>query len=394
MKKGHAILISFALLILSCHSTDQARIGKNANGKSEPQKFRIQYSENLETLALIYNLSTAGDYLFAHNPAPRAMLARKLTKRFEAFKNHISVQKLNFLLDNDFVDSYDILLAMHNGSLPRFQQYADYPTIYYENDSLPPTQVKAVFDDFNEAVKAFYKDANLKDYFKHEAKPLYAKLMQEVDAVAPANNYINLMEQYYGIKRNSYTILVSAFSFNGIGRSLTIRTPEGINIYQLVTSNPAVASDSVNLDDLDSFKIGYTDKAYFREIAMHELGHSFFHEALRENQAIIAKVNSIDYLFTDSLRVKMRTQGYVDWAMCFEEHLVRLGEISIEKSLGNADFVKAYTQECLETRGFIYLQPLQEIMSGYERNRERFKTIGDFIPTMLEELNLKVPENG
>jgi len=379
------------LLIVSCQSIKNKELGESNIEETKKPKLDIRYSENLETLALIYNLSESGDSHFELNPKPRAMLARELTTRFEKFKEHEAVKKLNFLLSNDFVDSYDIVLSLYNTDFPDFKQYSDYPPIYYEHDSLSPKQVQATFDDFNESVKQFYIDANIKEFLEVELKKLYSKLMDEVNTIAPDNKYIALMEDYNGIQRNSYTVIVSAFSFNGIGRSKTIRNKDGINIFQFVSSNPKDESDTIDLTNLNSFTIGYTDKDYFREIAIHELGHSFFHEAMRENKNIIAKIDELEYLFTDSLRENMMNQGYLDWRMCFEEHLVRLGEIKIAELMEDTDLSVQYMHECIVNRGFIYMKPIQEILLEYENNRDKYTTIEDFIPIIINKLKEKVP---
>lgn len=390
--------ILFSMIVLtclceSCQSKEQVVTNENNMVETKNPTIDIRYSKNLETFALLYNLSESGAFHFEHNPSPRAMLARKITERFSRFKEHEAVKKLNFLLNNDFVDSYDIVLSLYNTEFPDFRQYTDYPPIYYEHDSLSPNQVRAIFDEFNESVKKFYKDANLEEFFKIEMKALYVKLMNEVKTVAPANEYIMLMEDYYGIQRNSYTVIVSAFSFNGIGRSKTIRNQDGINIYQFVSSNPEDESDTIDLNDINSFTIGYTNKEYFREIAIHELGHSFYHEALRENKNNTAKIDELEYLFTTTLKENMRNQGYVDWRMCFEEHLVRLGEIKIAELMGELEFAERYSKECIADRGFVYLQPLKEIFLKYENNRIKYKSIGDFMPFMISELKEKIPNH-
>ncbi|HCD51939.1 MAG TPA: hypothetical protein DEQ34_05805, partial [Balneolaceae bacterium] len=331
-------------------------------------KLNIRYDERVETLALIFNLSESGEAHFRDNPAPRAMLARTLTARFSLFKNHEAVRKLNMLLKNDLVDSYDILISLYSSEFPEYEQTREYPSIYYEHDEFSKEEIISMFTDFHISVLNFYVDAGLKEFFRVEGKPLYDKLMAEVRSVAPQNNYTQQMEDYYGIRRNSYTILVSAFSFNGIGRSVTISSESGTDIYQFVSSDPDTESDMIELDRPDSFTIGYTNEQYFREIAVHELGHSFFHEALRENDEIIAMVNDIRFLFTDSLKVSMRAQGYTDWNMTFEEHLVRLGEITMAQRSGHNDFAEQYMATCIQERGFIYLGIIQQVFSIYENN--------------------------
>jgi hypothetical protein len=121
MKLIQFSIIILALLIASCQSNKSEHINETNIEESKNPKLDVRYSENLETLALIYNLSESGDFHFEHNPEPRAMLARVLTARFEEFKEHEAVKKLNFLLNNDFVDSYDIVLSLYNTDFPDFK---------------------------------------------------------------------------------------------------------------------------------------------------------------------------------------------------------------------------------------------------------------------------------
>jgi hypothetical protein len=85
--------------------------------KSEA-RLTIGYNENIETLALIYNLSESGDYHFNEIVGPRGILAQALTAQFAAFRNHVAVTKLNRLLDDGFVDMYDIMLSLYHADLP------------------------------------------------------------------------------------------------------------------------------------------------------------------------------------------------------------------------------------------------------------------------------------
>lgn len=378
--------------MISCNGNKtESSIQKTVN-ESE-SKLIIGYNENIETLALIYNLSESGDYHFNEIVGPRGTLAKELTDQFEEYKDHEAVKKLNKLLNDGFVDLYDIILSLYNTNLPEFKQFLKYPSIYYENEGLTAEETQAIFNDFNKSVIKFYKDANLKFIFENDYKGLYDKLMDEVRSVAPTEKFIEEVEVYYGIQRDSYEIIVSAFSFNGIGRAKLISSNKGTKAISLVTSNHLVESDSVNLNDLDSFTIGYTDEKYFQEIGLHELIHTFFHESLKENQKNIALINELEYLFTDSLKNDMINQGYVDWKVCFEEHLVRIGEIKIAERFGNHKFISEYKKECISNRGFVYFEIIEDLFTEYENNRSKYKNVGEFIPELVNLLKIKVPNN-
>jgi hypothetical protein len=215
--------------------------------------------------------------------------------------------------------------------------------------------------------------------------------MNEVNTIKPNEEYIDLMEDYYGYERKSYNIIVSAFSFNGIGRSKTIQTDAGIDVYQLVTSNPDEESKEIDISKIETATIGYTNPTYFQEMATHELGHSFLTEALREDSPIYSKVDELKFLFTQKLKDDMAKQGYTDWHTCFEEHIVRLGEIKMYEKLRKKKLATNYKQKCINERGFTLIPSMEEIFKEYETNRNRFKNIDSFIPILIAQLKIKVP---
>jgi hypothetical protein len=293
------LIFFFMMSIAPCFS--QLEKTKKLNFKKSEQKLTIGYNQNIETLALLYNLSTTGDYHFNQIPGPRESLSRELTGQYEKFKYHEAVVKLNALLDEEFVDMYDILLGEYNTELPEFNQFADYPAIYYETEGFTKDEIQSRFNDFNTSVISFYKATHLKDHFKRKHKKLYEKIMSEVASVAPNETFIDAAENYFGIQRSQYEIIVSAFSFNGIGRAILLKNDSISKAVCLVTSNHLIESDTIDLKKLNSFVIGYQDKNYFREIGTHELIHTFLHETFKENEEVINQINTLEYLFTDSL---------------------------------------------------------------------------------------------
>ncbi len=389
MKYLKLVFIIFWMIVLSsCSSTRNT----NFNGKqikNKNSKLIIGYNENLETLALIYNLSESGEYHYNKIPGPRATLSKELTSQFESFKNHEAVTKLNKLLNDGFVDMYDILLSLYNTNLPEYKQYAKYPSVYYENEGITAEETQARFDDFNKSVIKFYKDADLKNRFKKEYNNIYKKIEEELQTVIPKNNIITELEDYYGVKRNEYEIIISAFSFNGIGRAILIKNDKYSKAACLVTSNHLLESDSININKIEQYNLGYKDIKYFQEIGIHELIHTFLHEIFKENEKNTLLINELNYLFTDSLKNKMKKQGYTDWKTCFEEHLVRLGELKIAQQLGNHDFVTKYRKECIEERGFIYFELIENLLLEYENNRIKYKNFEDFIPKLVQNIKSK-----
>lgn len=379
--------LTVLLFLISCSGNKKDNSSPKSNEDNQT-KLNIGYNENIETIALIYNLSESGDYHFNKIIGPRGTLAKELTIQFENYRNHEAVTKLNALLNDGFVDLYDVMLSLYNSNLPEFKQIVTYPTVYYENEGLTAEETQARFDDFNASVIQFYKDTDLKNRFEKDYKELYEKIMDEVNIVAPSSKFITEAESYFGIQRDSYEIIISAFCFNGIGKAILIDNHGKTKAACLVTSNHLLESDTINLNDLNSFSIGYNDEKYFQEIGLHELIHTFFHEALNENKENVALINEIDYLFTDTLKNDMMNQGYIDWRTCFEEHLVRIGEIRIAERLGNNDFVRDYRLECINNRGYVYFDLIENLLSEYENNRFKYKNIEEFIPELVKKIKI------
>lgn len=360
---------------------------------NQTNKFEIKTNINLDLFAVLFNLSEAGDYLFENNPTPRASLARVLTSEFKKYKNHNSIKELNKLLNLDLIDFYDIDLSLYYSPLPDFNKVADFSNEYYIHDSLSKRQIDSIFYQFEESVKKFYYDTNFENQYQKLIKKLRKKLFNELNFKIPYETYIFEMEKYYGLTRDKYSAFVSLFAFNGIGRSRTIVDYEGKkSVFLLLTSDPENESKNINIKKLRKINLGFQNENFFREICLHEIGHTFFVESIRNNDFIIKMINSIEYLFTDSLKSLMRSQGYADWKMCFEEHLVRLGELKVEGKFRNEDFVISYRNECLKKRGFIYLELMEEIFIDYEENRDYYSTINLFIPNLITRIEKSRPK--
>ena len=344
----------------------------------------IRYDVNLETMAIIYNLSDAGSFLFEHNPPPRAMLARAITNRFSDLSDHEAVQWVNYLYEHDMVDLYDIDLSLYMTPLPEFRQYAPFPEMYYENDSLSAEEVQAIFDSCHAAVRRFYQDAGLEDFFRREAAPLYKKMMQELSGVRPPENYLSAFRSFYGNSADTYSVIVSVTSFNGIGRSRKITLHAEDHIYQFVSADPSTQSANIDLDHTENITIGYTDPEYFREIAVHELIHTAFERPLRYDSTNLLLIERLSFLYNAPMEKAMNAQGYYSWSQCLDEHLVRLGEYQLSMLTGDTVQANRYLQYCISERGFIYLPVLQNLMEEYINNREMYPDIASFLPVLLD----------
>ena len=112
---------------------------------------------------------------------------------------------------------------------------------------------------------------------------------------------------------------------------------------------------------------------------------------LPENRSITDKYN---YLFVP-IRDKMANQGYNNWWACVTEHIVRLGEIRISYALGDSLRANRIRNDYINNRNFIYLPYLEKNILDYEKNKDIYHSIDEYMPDLLKSfskidtLNLK-----
>ncbi len=124
------------------------------------------------------------------------------------------------------------------------------------------------------------------------------------------------------------------------------------------------------------------------DLVYHEFGHSFTNPIV---DALAPRVEATAALF-GPLRAEMARQAYVNWAICVREHFVRAAAARLIR--GERGDVEGRAQVADDlSRGFRYLPPLYRALGDYEKDRAKYRRIGDFAPRLMEELE-KIAREG
>ena len=200
-------------------------------------------------------------------------------------------------------------------------------------------------------------------------------MVKEVKNNLPDEGFITEMEHLYGKQPDGYFL----------NASLTMPFSQGFAISKGDNIGYVFGSLTLPLeiDDLNSLKLGYANSSQLRNISVHEFGHSFVNPVVDQIKDTI--INEKDFLF-EPIKEKMSNQAYSSWKISLYEHFVRAGEIFIAKQLNDQKTANALSEDYTKNRSFIYLNQIITAMEFWYNNEYFTKSYSDFVKETIESL--------
>jgi hypothetical protein len=114
-------------------------------------------------------------------------------------------------------------------------------------------------------------------------------------------------------------------------------------------------------------------------LIIHEFSHSFINPQI---DRFSDKLNQVDSLYLP-IEQSMKSQGYWQWGVTVNEHVVRAAVTRIASQFyGNAfGFTNFYKREF--GKRFIYIDAIIDKLAYYEKHREQYPTFKSFVPILL-----------
>jgi hypothetical protein len=329
-------------------------VSKNVNG------INVMVDPRIELLAAVQSIS-GYDEKFDLITNEDFTYKKEMNNYFSSFSNHETVKVFDNMSSAGF--SFD--------APPATMLYLSNPLsldIKYEfTDYLRSRAGAATLEEFALKIRKFAIDTKF-DEFYNKHKDFYNSVVERNSEVMKSTNYIAILEQYYGMKQNSYNIILSPMLHRG-GFGPRLKDEKGVyDIYSIQGTASIV-------DDIPIFG----SENEFTYIVFHEFSHSFVNPLTEQH---IDEVNKYSKLFKP-IYEKMVNQAYVEWGHCVNEHIVRAVVARITAIHYSKETYDSIIYE-EKKKGFFYIEALTKKLEEFENNQDKYKTFKEFYPELIK----------
>ncbi|MCM1991256.1 DUF4932 domain-containing protein [Oceanirhabdus seepicola] len=280
---------------------------------------------------------------------------------FSKFSSHEAVKLFNKMSKNGF--NYD--------APPTAMLYLSNPLNVSKKQDFDDYIIKRAggfknLENFYLALSKFAGDTNFNEFYESHTD-FYKKVVEENAKAVKEGDYIKDIEDYYGMKQNSYNIILSPLFHPG-GFGPRVRNEEGsYDIYSI--QGPSSTEKNIPM---------FGNVKSFKYLAWHEFSHSFVNPTTEEN---LDEINKYSKLYTP-LAKAMNSQAYNTWETCVNEHIVRAVTSRLSYlNEGEKSYNKAINYE--KSNDFYYVEALCEKLEEYENNRDKYKSFTEFYPELV-----------
>ncbi|HPG41452.1 MAG TPA: DUF4932 domain-containing protein [bacterium] len=370
MKKTGFLLLICLIILIGCNKAGQFELPADwerqwqttldSRIQAEIDRLNIVIDPRIELLSVVQLLAeeksgqefgTKLDYSYS----------RDVLAYFQPFIDHPAVQKLAALRQLGF--SHDALpkLVLHASAPPELQLICPLE-LYLIRETGGNKNVETFF----QFLRDFAVQSDFTGFFNAH-KELYTTIVRNEAGIISDNDYVKVLETFYGEIRNSYNIILVPL-YDGHGFGIYVNLANGLqDIY-------AVCGFSRLQGGLPSLGVA---KAY-SYLVFHELSHPFIDLSIGGFQQRIDRYAS---LYTP-ISANMRKQAYGTWSSCVEEHLVRV----VTERLVYRDYPEEMSAalESDKRLGFAYVGALSDRIALYEQNRKKYPRFKDFYPEIVK----------
>lgn len=284
---------------------------------------------------------------------------QNVRKHFEPLKNHIAVEMFKEM-DSKGIIYMDapptFMLSLSN--VPNLRVISPIEQYVIENF----TKDKKTTDEFIYALQDYAKNSNIEQFF-HDNTDFYKNIILEAKKVLEGTNYVDDIEEYYGMKQKSYTVILSPLYVGNFGPR--IKSDDGYDLYAIITGN--------------FLKYGFDEKM-IRYLIWHEFSHSFINPL---SDLYSDEINKYADNY-DAIAGNMERQGYNTTLInSINEYIIKAITVRLTYLNYGEEQAKAVLDEEIGT-GFVYMYDLVEKLEIYENNREKYKTIEEFYPELIK----------
>lgn len=217
------------------------------------------------------------------------------------------------------------------------------------------------------SMKEFAVKSDFKKFFEVEQRKFYNEIISNTSYNFEGFKGIHYLENYYGEKAKSYNLILNNLSgYGNFGKALN--TPEGKVLYAIIETVSSAGNIPTYFPNISLF-----------DLIIHEFSHGFINPYLKDYSNLISENNHL----YKPISMYMQEQGYFNWQVTANEHIVRSIVNRISSSYFGEQFNEKTFLRLLRANGYIYADAIIEKLIYYEDNRKTYTTFNEFLPELL-----------
>lgn len=220
---------------------------------------------------------------------------------------------------------------------------------------------------FADAMRAFAVASGFAKFYNNHI-PFYTQIAEETSRNVENTDAIKVLEEYYGEKKSSYTVVISPlFGKHSYGPQIEL-TKGNKEVY-------CIMGPSQDHDGIPTF----SSTGFFHQLQWHEFGHSFVNPLSDEHTTLLNKYSNL----YSPLEEKMTRIAYGNWSTVVDESIIRAVTTRLAYRLDGSD---AGDKELYahKSGGFVFTSALVKKLEEYEQNRTTYPTFASFYPELMK----------
>jgi hypothetical protein len=342
---------------LSCAGTPQ----------EEPRQLEIEVDPRIELLAAVQLLSGYND---RYGLLTRYEFEYKsdMQEYFEPYRDHPVVELFDSMSARGFSFDAPPAAMLHVSHPPELA-----PQVEFTEEIVVRAGGAEQLAAFLDGLRNFATTSDFMTFFASQV-PAIAEMVDRTEALAEGEDYIATLESYYGMRQNSYHIVLAPLFHHG-GYGPKVERADGSHDLYNVTGPKGVVDGYPQFGSAENL----------RHVALHEFGHSFVNPTTESFRQEVARYESL----YEPIREKMSAMAYPRWEVSVNEHIIRaVTTRMVYNREGQEEGDRV--MEIERTRGFVYVPALAAKLELYEADRDRYPDFASFYPELIaafEELS-------
>ena len=347
-------LLFLTIFFFTCSTPEQ-------NGTNEKFDIDIRVDPAVELFCTIQRL--AGTHQYTWNDFPKYV--NEVDDYFGSFRDHPAIRLAIKLRNENWINgSAPMALAIYLNTPPQLEPRNTFIPL---PDDLDARWTEDITFEFIEAARKFAVDSRFMEFYNGHQE-LYIQSVQNLYQNIKDEELIAWFHNYFGYKPDKYTIIIGMQ--NGYGN------------YGLKITRKESANEYISIIGATSpfwRKVPRLSNNWIIPTIVHEFCHSYINPLVDENYEKLRTAGEIMYR-------NRPPQDYTSDRIMLYEYLVRACTIRYSYAKNHRGAAKSQIWN-YKKKGFPAIGGVVELLEKYEANRNKYVTMSDFMPLVVEYFN-------